>query len=117
MMIMHSPSFFPSRSLTLVVALSAVLSACTLGPDYQGPPTAAPQATQSGKFVRAGDAALLQSDPLNHWWEGLSDATLNTLEQRALAANPNLNIAKARLQQSRAALNLEQANAMPSGGA
>jgi len=121
MMIMRSLSFplpLPlARSLTLVVALSTVLSACTLGPDYQGPPTAAPHATQSGKFVRADDAALLQSDPLNHWWEGLADATLNTLEQRALAANPNLNIAKARLQQSRAALNLEQANAMPSGGA
>src|SRR5450830_107864 len=106
-----------SLSLPLSLTLAAVLSACTLGPDYQGPPAAAPHATESGKFVRGGDTALLQTDPLNHWWEGLSDATLNNLVQRALEANPNLSIAKARLQQSRAALNLEQANAMPSGGA
>jgi NodT family efflux transporter outer membrane factor (OMF) lipoprotein len=112
-------SYFPLRFLSLPLSLTlvALLSACTLGPDYQGPPAAATQSAHNGKFVRAGDAALLPTAPLNRWWEALADPTLNTLIQRALEANPNLSVAKARLQQSRAALNLEQDNAMPSGGA
>jgi NodT family efflux transporter outer membrane factor (OMF) lipoprotein len=95
----------------------AVLSACTLGPDYKGPPDSAPHAVQSGQFVRADDAAMRKAAPLNEWWLGLADPELNELVRHALDANPNLNIARARLQQSRAALNLEQANGMPSTGA
>jgi len=95
------------------IAAAALLSACTLGPEYAGPPDVAPHATQNGHFVRGGDAVQAQASQLNNWWEGLSDPLLNELVQRALTANPNLNVAKARLQQSRAALNLEKANAMP----
>lgn len=99
------------------LALLTLLSACTLGPDYAGPPEAAPHALQSAHFVRADGASMSASMPVNQWWQGLSDPVLNDLIARALQANPNLNIAKARLQQSRAALHLEQANALPSGGA
>lgn len=99
------------------LTIAALLSACTLGPDYQGPPEAAPHAMQNGRFVRGDDAALVKATPLNQWWEGLADPLLNELVLRALAANPNLSVAKARLQQSRAALNLEKANAMPSADA
>jgi NodT family efflux transporter outer membrane factor (OMF) lipoprotein len=73
-------------------------------------------AAQSGRFVRGQDAATAQA-PVNRWWEALGDPVLNDLVQRALDANPNLGVARARLQQSRAALNLEQANALPSVGA
>lgn len=107
----------PTRPLhpLLALACAAALSGCALGPDYAGPPEAAPQATQSGHFVRGTDvtsAAL----PANHWWESLSDPVLNRLVQTTLEANLNLGIAKARLQQSRAALNLEQSNSLPSVG-
>ncbi|WP_034292753.1 efflux transporter outer membrane subunit [Herbaspirillum sp. RV1423] len=108
------------RTLPLIRLLSlasvATLAGCALGPEYAGPPDAAPQATQAGRFVRAQDAANAEA-PVNRWWEALGDPVLNDLVQRALAANPNLGIAKARLQQSRAALSLEQANAQPSVGA
>jgi NodT family efflux transporter outer membrane factor (OMF) lipoprotein len=98
------------------LACAAALAGCALGPDYAGPPDAAPLATQSGRFVRGLDTASAEA-PVNRWWEALGDAVLNDLVQRALDANPNLGIAQARLQQSRAALNLEQANALPSVGA
>jgi len=103
----------------LFIALPALaaLSACTLGPDYAGPPQAAPHATQSAHFVRTDDATLTGSAPVNEWWQAWADPLLTELIERALAANPNLNIAKARLQQARAALNLEHANTMPSTGA
>ena len=66
--------------------------------------------------MRGQDAASVDT-PVNRWWEALGDPVLNDLVQRALDANPNLGIARARLQQSRAALNLEQANSLPSVGA
>jgi len=105
--------FTPLAPLTLFT----LLSACSLGPDYAGPPEAAPHALQNAHFVRTDSASMSASMPVNQWWQGLSDPVLNDLIARALQANPNLNIAKARLQQSRAALHLEQANALPSGGA
>lgn len=112
------PSIYSPFALRLsALAAAAVLAGCTtLGPDYAGPPEAAPHAVQSGHFVRA-DAAAVAAVPANRWWEGLNDPVLNGLVQRALEANPNLGMARARLQQSRAALNLEQANSAPSVGA
>ncbi|MFJ9532719.1 efflux transporter outer membrane subunit [Herbaspirillum sp. NPDC101396] len=98
------------------LACVAALAGCALGPDYSGPPDAAPVAAQSGHFVRGQDTASADA-PVNRWWEALGDPVLNDLVQRALDANPNLGIARARLQQSRAALSLEQANSLPSVGA
>ena len=100
----------------IALAAAAVLAGCALGPEYAGPPDAAPHASQGGRFVRAGDAAHA-AQPANRWWEGLGDTELNSLVQRALQANPNVGIARARLQQSRAGLDLEQANAAPTVGA
>lgn len=108
------PLFTPVRLVALTAA--ALLAGCALGPEYAGPPDAAPQAQRSGQFVRAGDLANATA-PLNRWWESLNDAQLNRLVQQALQANPSLGSARARLQQSRANLDLEQANAAPSVGA
>ncbi len=100
----------------IALAAAALLAGCALGPDYAGPPDAAPHASQGGQFVRAGDAAQA-AIPANRWWEGLGDVELDSLVQRALHANPNVGMARARLQQSRAGLDLEQANAAPTVGA
>ncbi|MBP0596537.1 efflux transporter outer membrane subunit [Herbaspirillum sp. LeCh32-8] len=100
----------------VALAAAALLAGCALGPDYAGPPDAAPNAAKSSRFVRDGGDANAAM-PSNHWWEGLGDPLLNSLVQRALQANPNLGVARARLLQSRAALGLEQANAAPSVGA
>ncbi len=108
------PLFTPVRLVALAAA--ALLAGCALGPEYAGPPEAAPQAQRSGQFVRAGELANAAA-PLNRWWEALNDAQLNRLVQQALQANPSLGSARARLQQSRANLDLEQANAAPSVGA
>ena len=57
------------------------------------------------------------SAPLAQWWKSLNDAQLSVLIERALAANPDLDAARARLRSARSGLNLEQANRMPSVGA
>lgn len=109
-------SSFPAVRL-IALAAAALLAGCSaLGPDYAGPPDAAPQAVHTRHFVRGGDSANAAA-PINQWWQGLGDSELDSLIARALQANPNLGVARARLQQSRAGLALEQANAAPSVGA
>jgi NodT family efflux transporter outer membrane factor (OMF) lipoprotein len=88
-----------------------------VGPNYSGPPVAAPGAVKAPAFVRAGDAPLIASPPVARWWEALGDATLSTLEDRALAANPSLSAAEAKLRQSRASLREQKANLLPKGSA
>lgn len=103
-----------SRSLSLLGVL-LLMAGCTVGPDYAGPP-ATPSAG-GDRFVRAGDAPVIADAPLAHWWEALGDRTLDALIAKALAANPDVAGADARLRQARAALRLERANRAPTGSA
>ncbi|QKR98946.1 efflux transporter outer membrane subunit [Sphingomonas sp. CL5.1] len=92
------------------------LAACTVGPDYAGPSSAGAVRPPAG-FVRAADGASTAAPSVAPWWSALGDATLDELERRALAANPDVQVAEARLKQARAGLRLERANALPSGSA
>jgi len=105
-----------SLSVPLLACVCAV-SACTLGPDYHGAPSVAPTATHAAGFVRA-PAAGIASTPAHtpapsQWWLALDDAQLNALIAAALAHNPDVHIAQARLREARAQLQQQQADAMP----
>lgn len=91
--------------------LIALLAGCTtVGRNYAGPPTTPQQAA----FARGtpADGAVLA-----HWWTALGDPTLDSLVERALQANPNLDLARARVRQARAALRSERVKNLPSGTA
>jgi NodT family efflux transporter outer membrane factor (OMF) lipoprotein len=105
------------RPYLVTLSFVALLSGCTVGPHYAGPPEAAPRAAKSAAFARAGDLPLAQQPPVARWWETLGDPTLNALETRALAANPDLAAAGARLRQARASLREQKANLLPKGDA
>ncbi len=94
--------------------LLALLAGCTVGPNYAGPPQAAPRAAKAPAFVRADAVQATATAPVARWWEALGDPELNDLVARALTANPNIAIAEARLRQARAALRIEKANELPS---
>ena len=100
------------RRLLSLVPL-ALAAGCTVGPDYAGPSAAPPPA----RFVRGGDAVAAGGPQLALWWESLGDPTLSDLETRALAANPDLAAAQARVRQARAAFRQERANRLPSANA
>ncbi len=102
------------RPIPAPLALIALLAGCTVGPNYAGPPQAAPKAPA---FVRSGDAPVAATAPVARWWEALGDPVLNDLVSRALTANPNIAVAEARLRQARAAIRLEKANELPSANA
>jgi NodT family efflux transporter outer membrane factor (OMF) lipoprotein len=99
-----------------LLPLVALVAACTMGPDYKGPPASAGSA-QAG-FARAEGAAaagITTAPALATWWTALGDPTLDALQTRALASNPGIAAAQARVRQARGALRMERGNARPSG--
>ncbi|MBW6525299.1 efflux transporter outer membrane subunit [Sphingomonas sp. RHCKR7] len=103
---------FPLPALALLPL--ALLGACTVGPDYHGPPATAADAVQRGSFVRAADPALRPVPGVARWWEGLGDATLTALVDDALAHSPTIDAAQARIREAGARLRTQRANQLPS---
>ncbi|WP_158913129.1 efflux transporter outer membrane subunit [Caulobacter sp. S45] len=101
----------PLRQVAVLALAGFALSACVVGPDYNGPPAVAPGAVSAPAFHRAED--LPASPPPSRWWTALGDSELDQLVDEALAASPDLDIARARLQQSRAGLKQQRAGLLP----
>jgi NodT family efflux transporter outer membrane factor (OMF) lipoprotein len=111
---MQAPFRLPTRLLLGALAPVA-LAGCLVGPDYKGPPSIAPQAVSAATFRRVDDET--SAPPPSRWWTALGDETLDRLEADALAASPDVEIAVARLRQSRATLSKDRANLLPTTGA
>ncbi|WP_310634295.1 efflux transporter outer membrane subunit [Paraburkholderia sp.] len=93
---------------------ASLLAACTVGPDYHGAPSVAPDAANASTFVRAPANGIIATAPApNQWWLALGDPQLNTLIAAAFAHNPDLRAAQARLRESRAQLQQQRAAEMP----
>ncbi|WP_307003139.1 efflux transporter outer membrane subunit [Sphingomonas sp. SORGH_AS_0879] len=104
------------KQLSLIPLL--LLGACTVGPNYAGPPQAiGSAATPPAGFVRADNMLATTAPAVADWWTTLNDPMLTWLEERALEANPNVAVAQARLKQARSALRLERANQAPNANA
>ncbi|MBF7011796.1 efflux transporter outer membrane subunit [Novosphingobium resinovorum] len=103
------------RKLISLLSPVALLGACTAGPDYAGPPTV--KTVGADGFVRAGSDVESQAPVASDWWLLLGDPVLNDLEARALAGNPGVAAARARIDQARASLRQERANRLPSTAA
>jgi NodT family efflux transporter outer membrane factor (OMF) lipoprotein len=94
-----------------VFMLAVLLSGCTVGPNYKGPP----QMIDSGAdFVRAPTATA--TEPASRWWTQLNDPLLNTLIDTALQVSPTIDSATARLREARGALASERAKELPNTG-
>ena len=97
---------------SLALCAAELLSACTVGPNYAGPPKTADLHVG---FVRAPAAIDPQPAPAR-WWTQLNDSLLNDLMERALKASPNVAAATARLLEARATLASERAKELPNSG-
>jgi multidrug efflux system outer membrane protein len=82
--------------LVKMTALAA-LSGCAVGPNYHRPETPV-----DAQFANAGEAAFVQSDPLEQYWTGFADPVLTDLVNDALAHNFDLGAAEANLRAARA---------------
>lgn len=98
--------------LSLLASVCAI-SACTVGPDYAGAPQVAPDAAHASNFVRTPAAGMVSTRAPSQWWLSLNDPQLNALIDAALAHNPDVHAAQARLREARAQLQHQTANGMP----
>jgi len=84
----------------------ALLTGCTVGPDYKLPNEALVNgAAEKGAFANAkGQSGLAIASVPDDWWKLYDDARLDTLIHAAIAANTDLRAAAANLERSRALL-------------
>lgn len=73
----------------------------------------APVATTIAPAAVGLDTQASTADVAADWWKGFGDARLSELVERALAGNPNLKIAQARLARAQAAVGGAKANEGP----
>ncbi len=96
--------------LVFIAALPAALfTACVPGPAYRKPVVAVPQHWQ-GEPARGTSA---EGEPVEQWWKTFHDPELESLVSRAAAANLDLQLAAARIQEARANRGLVRSNALP----
>ena len=93
-----------SRTVAATAALTVALAlaGCAAGPNYRAPqndlpPQFAAQVVPTAAPAAAGTAAV----DLAAWWRTLNDAELNSLVERAVKSNLDLQMALDRLQQAR----------------
>lgn len=101
------------RKATLsAIAVAALLAGCAaVGPDHQTPTVALDE-----RFINAGASGSNTQAPgedIARFWRGFSDPALNALVDRALAANTDIRLAQARLQEARALQGEADAAARP----
>jgi NodT family efflux transporter outer membrane factor (OMF) lipoprotein len=99
---------------TLLAVCAALLGGCVAGPDYRKPVLDMPAAWKveaPWRESRPDDAA-----PKGPWWQRFGDPQLDALAQQALANNPTLMLANARLTQARATLAATSASVLPQIG-
>jgi len=94
--------------------LLAFLAGCAVGPNYHVPKTTTPR-----EFVARPEAAAQAASEaraavdLSQWWRSLNDPELDSLVDRAVRANPDIEIALTRLQEVRTQQAALLGNALP----
>lgn len=106
-------------AFTIFCAASIFAAGCMVGPNYHPP-----EPKTSGKWSgsNASDAAKQEKPisvakedqlPVAQWWTTFNDPTLNTLVERAVRGNLDLQIAQARVREARAQRGVVSADLYP----
>ncbi len=104
------------RRSMLALGMAAVLCGCSVGPDYQPPEIALP--TLFGATSREIVSQDTAPEPdIVRWWQTLRDPELDRLVERAIACNPDLEIALTRVQAVRTQQIVVVSSALPSAEA
>ena len=117
-------SSFPMRQPLAVVSAAALLmlAGCAdmRGLDQQAraqmrtsQSLGLPAAQQPVSGVQAADAAALPAGVQDAWWRQLGDSRLDALVDQAVAGNPDIRMARARLEQAWAQTQIERADDLP----
>lgn len=88
------------QHLLLILVASAMLGACTVGPNYVRPTVETPavyKEAEGWKLAQPADTQLSTK-----WWELFNDPELNRLESQVNISNQNIALAAAQFRQARA---------------
>lgn len=97
------------RRLIASVFLLLLLSACTVGPDYEKPPVETP-----GAFRYAPATAQNAPEPAGgEWWRLFGDPVLSRLMEAAMAGNFDLAASSQRIAQARAVARISRSGLFP----
>ncbi len=98
---------------TAAVLAAMVLSGCAMvGPDYS-PPQEKPPESWHGRLTGGVTQAAMAPEILAKWWSTLNDPVLSGFMEKAVANNPNIGQAKARIREERARRSISQAGLSP----
>ncbi|MCI0465804.1 MAG: efflux transporter outer membrane subunit [Beijerinckiaceae bacterium] len=97
--------------------LAIALASCAVGPDYQTPDLALPSSFLPPVVQIAQKGARKPAVDLIEWWRSLRDPMLNSLVERAIESNLDLEIALTRLQAARTQELVVIGVSLPAGGA
>jgi len=96
-----------------VAAANLLLGACMVGPNYRAP-TSSDLGVPSSYY---GSNKSESPELLKAWWTQLGDAELDKIVSTALAANLDLEVARARLRQARESVIQANADLLPTASA
>lgn len=96
--------------LLLSCTMAAVLTGCSVGPNYQPPHLSAP-----GQWTERQADSAHDVTP-GTWWDGFNDPALSGLLQKGANNNRNLKIAGQRIILARAELRVAESRSLPSLG-
>ncbi len=107
----------PRAAKWCALAAALALAGCAVGPDYQRPSALADGSTPAFKEAQAWKPAQPgRADLASPWWTVYADPQLNTLVERALAANQSLQQAQSQYRQAQALVPAAQAAFFPTLG-
>jgi len=95
---------------SLLLGLLAVTACAPVGPNFHAPDPQAPASWHTGLAEGLSPESATE---LAHWWANFNDPILSTLIEQALASNLDLQLAKARLHETRARLGVANAAEFP----
>ena len=96
------------------IAATAIVSGCTVGPNYHRPTAPAPATWDVQEPWR--ESAPKDALPKGQWWDVFHDDELASLEKQALDANQTIKVASARLEQARATAAVQISTLFPTVG-
>jgi len=102
------------QKTSIVVVAAALMSACTVGPNYQRPMLPSPPTFRAPEGTPVADPTSLGD---LKWWEVFKDERLQELERTALEQNYDLRDAAARIEAASAQLGVTRSNQIPNVGA
>jgi NodT family efflux transporter outer membrane factor (OMF) lipoprotein len=90
-----------------------LVAGCSVGPDFRLPEVPEPRSLAALEVIDQGTREMTDMTPATEWWKSFADPRLDALIVRALDNNQDLEVAKERIHQARAARRVSSSLLVP----